>query len=103
MGLLRLRSPKLLKHTGSKNKLLVKYLNFYFMYLQLTESVVGILDGISEWPEDVVQEQSSAYVFNNHLHLLLLLIYSEKGAKIGVYRIVNIQQLIQLLHAVHCG
>ena len=30
---------------------------------------MGILDGISDWPEDVVQEQSSAYVFNNHLQL----------------------------------
>ena len=90
----RLRSPKLLKHTGSIGKL------FYFMYLQFTTSVVGILDGISDWPEEVVQEQSSAYVFNNHPHLLLLLIYSD--AKIGVYRIVNIQQLIQLL-PVHCG
>ena len=39
------------------------------MYLQLTTSVVGILDGISDWPEDVVQEQSSAYVFNDHLQL----------------------------------
>ena len=30
---------------------------------------MGILDGISDWPEDVVQEQSSAYVFNDHLQL----------------------------------
>ena len=36
------------------------------MYLQFTESVVNILDGISDWPEEVVQEQSSAYVYNNH-------------------------------------
>ena len=35
------------------------------MHLQFTRSVVGILDGISDWPEDVVQEQSSAYVYNN--------------------------------------
>ena len=39
------------------------------MYLQFTESVVGILDGISDWPEDVVQEQSSAYVYNSHPQL----------------------------------
>ena len=42
--------------------MLVLHLNFHFTYLQLTTSVVGILDGISDWPEDVVQEQSSAYV-----------------------------------------
>ena len=35
------------------------------MYLQFAMSVVNILDGISDWPEEVVQEQSSAYV-NNH-------------------------------------
>ena len=36
------------------------------LYLQFTTSVVGILDGISDWPEDVVQEQSSVYVYNSH-------------------------------------
>ena len=30
---------------------------------------MGILDGISDWPEDVVQEQSSAYVYNSHSKL----------------------------------
>ena len=39
------------------------------MHLQFTRSVVGILDGISDWPEEVVQEQSSAYVYNNHPQL----------------------------------
>ena len=65
-GLAQAQITEAIKHTGSKNILLVKYLNFYFMYLQFTESVVGILDGISDWPEEVVQEQSSAYVYNNH-------------------------------------
>jgi len=31
---------------------------------------VGILDGLSDWPEDVVQEQSSVYV-HTHTHTLL--------------------------------
>ena len=39
------------------------------MYLQFTTSVVNILDGISDWPEDVIQEQSSAYVYDSHSKL----------------------------------
>ena len=73
-GLVRHRSPQLLKQigesesTGKRQTCTI----FFSSTPQLTESVVNILDGISDWPEDVVQEQSSAYVFNNHLQLLLL-------------------------------
>ena len=39
------------------------------LYLQFTVSVVNILDGISDWPEEVVQERSSEYVYNSHSKL----------------------------------
>ena len=76
-GLVRLRSRQLLKQIGESESTGQRYTctNFSSSTLQLTESVVNILDGISDWPEDVVQEQSSAYVFNNHLQLLFVIVY----------------------------
>ena len=31
----------------------------YYLYMQFAEDTVNILDGISDWPPEVVQEQSS--------------------------------------------
>lgn len=102
MWLSQAQITSLLKHnknTGSKGRL-VQNLNFYSLSIpQLTESVVSILDDVSDWPEDVVQEHSSAYVFNHHLQYYFCGIHIEKYRY--SHRIINIQQLIQLLPVHH--
>ena len=81
MWLSQAQITSLLKHnknTRSKGRL-VQNLNFYSLSIpQLTESVVSILDDVSDWPEDVVQEHSSAYVFNHHLQYYFV-VYTSKS------------------------